>query len=151
MSLLLKLKPTQSHLEPHDTSRSTCSDSHNPENSIALIAELKKSVDDKKQKIPSLMFPQIDTQPIDEYSIEIFFAQAYPWMFPGGKEDASSECGDKLSLARKWSQTLLRYEDGRFMRDDIFTFHLYNYIQRHVNNKNTSYFYNKTISDSHRY
>jgi len=33
------------------------------------------------------------------------------------------------------------------MRDDIFTFHLYNYIQRHVNNKNASYFYNKTISD----
>jgi len=73
------------------------------------------------------MFPQIDTQPIDEYSIENVFAQAYPWLFPGGKGDASSECGDKLSLARKWSQTLLRYEDGRYMRDDIFTFHLYNY------------------------
>ena len=133
-------------VQTYGTARSTCSDSHNPEN-IALIAELKKSVNNKKQKIPSLMFPQIDTQPIDEYSIENVFAQAYPWLFPGGKGDASSECGDKLSLARRWSQTLLRYEDGRFMRDDIFTFHLYNYIQRHVNNKNASYFYNKTISD----
>ena len=50
---------------------------HNPEN-IALIAELKKTVNDKKQKIPYLLFPQIDTQPINEYSIENVFVQDYP-------------------------------------------------------------------------
>ena len=43
-------------VQTYGTARSTCSDSHNPEN-IALIAELKKSVNNKKQKIPSLMFP----------------------------------------------------------------------------------------------
>jgi len=71
-------------VQTYGTARSTCSDSHNPEN-IALIAELKITVDDKKQKIPSLTSPQIDTQPIDEYSIENVFAQATHGCFLVGK------------------------------------------------------------------
>ena len=68
-------------------------------------------------------------------SILNVFADAYPWLFPGGFGDSAPEYGEKAPEALAWTRILLRYCDGHFMRDMVFSFHLMNYVQRHTNNK----------------
>ena len=46
-----------------------------------------------------------------------------------------------------WSQRLMRWEDGRFMRDPLFTFHLPNFLQRHQNSDAGLYFINQFIGN----
>jgi len=108
--------------------------------------ELKQSQSIASSKIPLLSFPQIDEEPIDEYNTPGMLADAYPWLFPGGVGDISGRQYDK-TLLNYWAGILLHYEDGRFMRDKVFSFHLYNIMQRHANNKAAYYFVQSYISD----
>ena len=97
--------------------------------------------------VPVMMFPQVSEDPIDEYSQPHIFANAYPWLFPGGFGDCSSTiCHDKTG-AMNWCRMLIRFSDGRFMRDPVFSFHLLNFVQRHVNNKDAIYFVNRYLKD----
>lgn len=114
-------------------------DKYNKE-TVDLVEELTQSVKKAGKEIPSLMFPQVDEKPIDEYTEPNVFADAYPWLFPGGFGDAASELGDKKTQALDWTRILIRYRDGRFMRDPVFSFHLLNYVQRHANNKEAVFF-----------
>jgi hypothetical protein len=111
-----------------------------------IAHELKQSQSISSSKIPLLAFPQIDEEPIDEYNTPGMLADAYPWLFPGGVGDISGQQYDK-ALLNYWAGLLLHYEDGRFMRDKVFSFHLYNIIQRHANNKAAYYFVQSFISD----
>ena len=111
-----------------------------------IADELKISQSSALSKIPLLAFPQIDEEPIDEYNTPRMLADAYPWLFPGGVGDISGQQYDKTKL-NYWAGILLHYEDGRFMRDKVFSFHLYNIIQRHANNKAAYYFVQSYISD----
>jgi len=36
------------------------------------------------QEIPEMEYPQIGEEPVDEYNYQHMFADAYPWLFPGG-------------------------------------------------------------------
>ena len=47
---------------------------------------------------------------------------------------------DSKRNAINWTRRLLHYHDGRFARDPSITFHLLNYIQRHVNNRDSLFF-----------
>ena len=38
-------------------------------------------------KIPSLDFPLVNEEPINEYEGKPLFAGAFPWLFPGGLGD----------------------------------------------------------------
>lgn len=116
------------------------------EETIELVEQLTQSLEKTGQEIPTLMFPQVDEKPIDEYTTPNVFADAYPWLFPGGFGDSASEYGEKASEALAWTRILLRYRDGRFMRDPVFSFHLMNYVQRHLNNKEAVWFIKKYIS-----
>lgn len=79
-------------------------------------------------------YPQIEDEPIDEYSVPFMFADAYPWLFPGGIGDSIGDSnGQHLT---RWAKMMLLYDDGRFMRDKVLIFHMTNYIQRHKNNQN---------------
>ena len=124
------------------------------EETIELVEQMTQSVQKTGQEVPVLMFPQVDEKPIDEYTTSNVFADAYPWLFPGGFGDSASEYGEKASEALEWTRILLRYRDGRFMRDPVFSFHLMNYVQRHTNNKQAVWFVknymaekNKTLED----
>lgn len=74
--------------------------------------------------------------------------------FPSGLGDVSSLVRQQKSKALEWTRRLLHYYDGRFASDPCLTFHLLNYIQRHVNNRDALFFVkdnfctkNKTMDD----
>jgi hypothetical protein len=90
-------------------------------------------------------YPQIGEEPVDEYNYRHMFADAYPWLFPGGIGDGPlSQSGKILS---RWAQIMIHFGDGRFMRDPYFQFHLLNYVQRHNNNQNSLYFLREFMSE----
>ena len=113
-----------------------------------LIQSLTSDIDKTGcDAIPVMMLPQVSEDPIDEYSQPHIFANAYPWLFPGGFGDCSSTiCHDKTG-AMNWCRMLIRFSDGRFMRDPVFSFHLLNFVQRHVNNKDAVFFVNRYLKD----
>ena len=102
-----------------------------------------------KDKISALQFPHVDDNPINEYQTTRLFADTYPWLFPGGIGNLTSndDLKKQKSKAVSWSQKLMRWEDGRFMRDPLFGFHLQNFLQRHQNNSSGLYFATNYISD----
>lgn len=81
-----------------------------------------------------ILWPETDEMPVDEYAEENCFAKCYPWLFPGGLGDVSHKVKSDRTKAIEWTSLLLQWEDGRFQHDPCFTFHAYNFIQRHVNN-----------------
>ena len=125
-----------------DTGRST-EDSDTRE----VIEQLIQSVTKSNHKIPPLQFPQVSDKPLNEFHEPNMFANCYPWLFPGGAGDASSTCSTSKEKSLRWTRTLLNFYDGRFARDPIFTFHIMNFIQRHVNNKDAVTFVKQYITD----
>jgi hypothetical protein len=110
-----------------------------------VIKELKQHVRKNKINVPEMDYPQVEEEPIDEYNVPHMFADAYPWLFPGGIGDSIGDAtGTELS---RWAEMMLLYEDGRFMRDSVFVFHLMNFIQRHKNNQYGLYFLKDFIAD----
>jgi len=64
----------------------------------------------------------------------------FPWLFPGGIGDIwDSERG--AIPVKEWGKHLLKYYDGRFIRDQLFVLYLFNTISRHVNNSQGNYFF----------
>ena len=73
---------------------------------------------------------------------------AYPWLFPGGIGDLYDEERGPINELhgpvhdiRSWAQHLIRYCDGRFLSDQLFTLYIFNTIQRHDNNTRGNFFY----------
>ena len=65
----------------------------------------------------------------------------YPWLFPGGIGDIWDNDRGKIPV-KEWGQHLIRYHDGRFIKDQLFTLYLFNTMARHINNSQGSYFFN---------
>ena len=80
------------------------------------------------------------TQSEFEYSNEIF-VNSFPWLFPGGIGDVWNSTRGKLDI-RTWTSHLLKYFDGRFQRDQLFSLYAFNMIQRHDNNSSGNFFVN---------
>lgn len=76
-------------------------------------------------------WPTKDSTPICEYGNTKIFANAFPWLFPGGIGDIKDYNGDM----KDWGKMLLYYEDGRFARDKMFCFFAMNYITRNRNSR----------------
>ena len=66
---------------------------------------------------------------------------AYPWLFPGGIGDLYDPVRGQISNVTEWGRHLIRYFDGRFLRDQTFCLYLYNVMQRHQNNKQGGFFF----------
>ena len=107
-----------------------------------IASELRDA--SKNANVPILSFPQVMKEPIDEYKIGSLFANTYPWLFPGGFGDVSGD--DSGKDFKEWSRILMQYEDGRFARDPMFSFHLHNFLERKSNASNATYFVSKFIS-----
>ena len=75
------------------------------------------------------------------------FTNAFPWLFPGGIADFRDADREADIDASNWARHLLRQADGRFQRDKLWCFFVYNYCQRHRNNDDGKYFVNTHIYD----
>ena len=117
-----------------------------------LLKDIQKVADEHSDKaFDTIEYPHISKEPIDEFNEPNLFANSYPWLFPGGlgdKSQALSGTKNNDNQIRQWVQGLMRWHDGRFMRDEIFSFHLNNYQQRHMNNSSGLVFVKQFIEDS---
>jgi hypothetical protein len=121
---------------------------HNPDKTQKdLIDEIKQKMQNEKREVPYFDFPTISEAPVDEYNTPMMFATCYPWLFPSGRGDVAHNCSGNISKTLKWTRLLLRFHDGRFMREPIFTFHLLNFVQRHINNKEALTYIKSYIGD----
>ena len=96
--------------------------------------------------IPSMDFPQIRDEPINEYITKHFVAGVFPWLFPGGVGDLSlKDCTNdciNTDCIHIWLERLMRYKDCRFERDKMFCFYANDFCQRKLANSNAGFFVN---------
>ena len=95
--------------------------------------------------IPSIDFPQIKDDPINEYDGTSIFANAFPWLFPGGIGDIWDDKRGMIKRIDRWITHLMRYEDHRFENDKLFSFYIADYYQRRCANSTGGIFI-KTIA-----
>jgi len=110
-----------------------------------IIKEIKRCMKENKMEIPEMEYPQIGEEPVDEYNYPHMFADAYPWLFPGGIGDGPK--GETAGTLSRWTQMMIHFEDGRFMRDPFFQFHLLNFSQRMNNNQSSLFFLREYMSE----
>ena len=92
-----------------------------------------------KKKDITVDWPAIHHNPVSEFGEKRIFVNAFPWLFPGGIGDVK----DSPDSPAEWGRQLLYYEDGRFESDQIFGFFALNYIVRHRNSQQGSWFIDK--------
>jgi hypothetical protein len=115
---------------------------------VKIMHKIETSMKQNGHDISPLMFPRVDEDPVNEFTTNRLFADAYPWLFPGGIGDiTNTNQKGKTGVAFEWAQRLLRWPDGRFMADELFSFHLPNFLTRHVNNNAGYYFVTNYIDD----
>ena len=83
------------------------------------------------------------------FSDKRVFANAYPWLFPGGvgdiydlKRGSIADLPGPVKNLRSWAKHLLYYCDGRFLKDHLFMLYIHNTAQRHDNNTKGNFFFN---------
>ena len=66
------------------------------------------------------------SEAVSEHTTKHLFALSYPWLFPGGFGCFFSD--DRVTQVNfdKWTKKMSHYDDGRFQRDEMFSFHVYN-------------------------
>lgn len=74
-------------------------------------------------------------------STEQVFVNAFPWLFPGGIGDVYDIRRGKVKDIHSWATHLIRYQDGRFINDQMFCLYVFNMLQRHTNNTQGNFFY----------
>ena len=114
----------------------------------SMLNDLLTASQKVDKDITALMFPFVDETPVNEYKTKGLFADAYPWLFPSGSGDITRHKLPGEKKAYEWTEMLMRWKDGRFLRDPLFVFHIPNYVQRHINNNSALYFVKTFISDS---
>ena len=88
-------------------------------------------------------FPDIQKDPVNEFSDTRIFARAFPWLFPGGLGDVR----DDPDNPGEWGRRLIYYKDGRFAKDKFFGFFALNYITRQRNASSGRFFIDKFHTD----
>ena len=69
------------------------------------------------------------------------FVNAFPWLFPGGIGDVYDPVRGKVKDIHQWAKHMVRYQDGRFVNDQLFCLYVFNMLQRHTNNSQGNFFY----------
>ena len=120
--------------------------SENPKGTISkedkqIQKELQKAIQASKHKKQiAIDWPCISEEPVDEYCSKKIFCLAYPWLFPGGIGDVKDYGFEEKNKLGAWGEMMLRYQDGRFQKDNFFCFFALNYITRHRNAGSSNWF-----------
>ena len=87
-----------------------------------------------------MMFPHVSPIPANEYEGNIhLFSKAFPWLFPGGQGDITSDELSEMHM-EKWMHHMLHYDDRRFAADKMWSFFALNYALRKQNKNQGGYF-----------
>ena len=122
---------------------------HFSKSDINIVETLKSSVKESKSKtrtISVMDFPQIQSDPNSEFDGTPIFAEAYPWLFPGGIGDPTQKKRKTPNTTSKdikihiWLEKLMRYHDNRFQLDKTFCFYANDFCQRRRANSNGHFF-----------
>ena len=135
--------PIQAH-DPNEKNKENISNfGYINEQSTPFLSKDDRTINNKLQdqlnsckNKPIFHWPTINNIPVNEYSDKRIFAMSFPWLFPGGEGDVIDYPGD----ITEWGRNMLFYEDGRFDKDDFFSFFAMNYITRHRNSKSGGFF-----------
>ena len=85
-------------------------------------------------------YPDVEETAVDEYDDTLdIFGMAFPWLFPGGV-GGPFEIRPKKKTLRTWMEDCIYYKDGRFADDKVFAFYVLNYVNRHTNSSQGSYY-----------
>ena len=87
-----------------------------------------------------LQWPSVAREAENEFNGEPIFVNAFPWLFPGGIADVKEPDREKNVQPTDWANYLLHYYDGRFAKDKLWCFYIQNYVERHRNQSNGSFF-----------
>lgn len=74
-------------------------------------------------------WPEVSSDPLNEFTTEGIICQAFPALFPYGRGDLNAPRRHKIS-AHKYFKYLMSYYDGRFANDSRFPYYAYNTLAR---------------------
>ena len=115
-------------------------------NSSLISSQKDKEIDDailQATKNSTMKWPSIGATAMSEYDKKNgIFCMAFPWLFPGGIGDFHDRKNRKVTVG-EWAKRLMMYEDGRFVKDKMFSFYVLNYITRRRNQDSGNFFVNK--------
>ena len=94
-------------------------------------------------------WPHVENEAINEYSSDDLFVRAFPWLYPGGIGDFKQFKTRKIEID-EWISIMIKYEDGRFMADKMWTFYALNYRDRLKNKGRGSFFVNKISQEENK-
>lgn len=74
-------------------------------------------------------WPEIERDPLNEFTMEGVICQAFPALFPFGRGDLNAPRIMRITR-HKYFKWLLQYKDGRFANDERFPYYAYNSLAR---------------------
>lgn len=117
------------------------------ENDKIIQEKLREASATAKRKGNDKIFvdlPTIKPKPLAEHDpLNKIFCWSFPWLFPGGIGDHTDFPIDEKYRDTAWGRMILFYQDGRFMRDELFCFFAMNFVIRRLNSSSGRYFTNK--------
>ena len=91
----------------------------------------------------TMEFPYQESVAVDEFNdADKIFCKVFPWLFFEGIGDFYEKSSAERDMS-KWIRSLLLYEDGRFAEDKMFCFFANNFLQRHLNDQQGSFYVNQ--------
>ena len=94
-----------------------------------LLAKVFKAKDPKDLEDAKFSFPKTIGEPLSEFKPR-YYAKCFPHLFPNGEGDYNMpRLGDTPGF-KDWCQHLMKFHDGRFVKDPIFSMVVANQAQR---------------------
>lgn len=112
-----------------------------------IAKEIRQSALSKRSYLSDIDYPIVCNDPIDIYDAENkmkLMSSTFPHLYPGGFGDIY-DYGRGSEEIRKNFERLLRYEDGRFMKDLNWISYAMNLLARINSSKSGSWFYREFL------
>ena len=101
----------------------------------------------RKSNKETMSYPDVEETAVDEYDTTLdIFGMAFPWLFPGGV-GGPHDLRPRNKTLKTWMEDCCFYEDGRFADDKVFAFYVLNYVNRHSNSSQGSYYVKQFNND----
>lgn len=108
---------------------------------------IKESLQIENENDTPINWPNISSNPINEYTIEGFFDMAFPTLFPNSKALPMQPRAREVHL-HEYALHLMRYHDNRFGHHPHFRYFLLNLMMRHCSQATTSIFIKRKVEEN---